>query len=107
MQSSSQVMFSVLEILQVRPPKKQGPVPGNYVNFSTKDGARFNVFCPADIDIKPGYDGLLLCSCSIVDYRNPFRDQHQPALLPTEVIQWKSGNRVVHSLNLFSDFMKK
>ena len=111
MQSSSQILLSVLEILEVRPPvtNKQN-VKGSYVSLVTKDGQRFQVFAPSDsIQIRPGFDGLMICSVRSVDYFSDFqgRKSYSPAYVPSEVIHWREENQVVRRSNLWSSFVKK
>lgn len=110
MQSSCQILLSVLEVLEVKPQdrNKQG-VLGSYVTVSTRDGDRFTVFAPSDVQIAPGFDGYMLCSVSGVDHFTSFqgRQNFRRALIPAYVLRWKPVNRVVHSGDVWNELNKK
>lgn len=110
MVTSSQIVLSVLEILEVKPPKqnRQG-VYGSYVTLTTKDGQRFQVFAPADIQITPGYDGYMLCSIRVVDHFSDFdgRRSFSPAYIPSEVLRWRQVNKISRTLDAWTELNKK
>lgn len=110
MQSSSQILLSVLEVIEVRPPvqNRQG-VFGSYVTVTTKDGQRFQVFAPSDIQIAAGFDGYMLCSVRCVDHFTDFqgRKSYSPAYLPSEVLRWRPVNKISRSVDAWSEFTKK